>query len=434
LHTSISQLLAHGIAVFEDYDCETVGDPQTAVRNLGELVIFLQVAICRYGLSDHPLTIGTRTLSVKALRATSFVHRPDTFTSEQKSTFTTWYKTLFDKNSEGIEDGVLRSTRPRALLELAATLCISGIVACANRRIDQEVLNNGLSYLLDPLLNWTLLGAVHALVRELRITRFVYPYHLAAIRTLVLSESFPRPLLPLVGPGILRLLSEPGIQQYIPKNTVVNALRLKAKQAVGLPPEGPAPTLRMPTLWSDQPLRAIREAFNALGSSRPPVLDVPHCLSFTSATKFLHIFWQQLSLAPGMGVGVDVARELAVHVLATPYTPRVPPLLPIFLHTVFPTILDTIDQQPASSQSMSSELLTGLVSSAIMAALHLERSLALVSGEQHSPLGEPSASMARSLAVDLRQRKQSASSRLVAHRLTSSKTFVSCFPVFKTEV
>lgn len=51
LHLPLPDLLARGLAVFEDYDCETVGDPQTAVRSLGELVTFLQVAICRYGVS-----------------------------------------------------------------------------------------------------------------------------------------------------------------------------------------------------------------------------------------------------------------------------------------------------------------------------------------------------------------------------------------------
>ena len=44
--------------------------------------------------------------------------------------------------------------------------------AAAERKLDLDVLNNGISYFLGPLLGWTLPGIVVALVRHIRITRW----------------------------------------------------------------------------------------------------------------------------------------------------------------------------------------------------------------------------------------------------------------------
>jgi mediator of RNA polymerase II transcription subunit 5 len=42
------------------------------------------------------------------LRRTDAILVPPTLTPEEARAFKTWFKALFDKNSEGIEDGVLR--------------------------------------------------------------------------------------------------------------------------------------------------------------------------------------------------------------------------------------------------------------------------------------------------------------------------------------
>ena len=177
--------------------------------------------------------------------------------------------------------------------------------------------------------------------------------------------------------------------------------------------------------WTDQPLNAIRDALTALGAGRPPSLDVSRCLLFLSPIKFLNLFWTQLQMQ--MGVDMDGARALAVHVLSHAR----PPLLPVFLRAVFPALLDTADTSPGS---VSAELLASTVATAIMHALQLERAMAALGGDQRPPLGEPSPSMARALANDLRHRKASASAKTVAQRLASSATFVGSFPVFKTEI
>jgi mediator of RNA polymerase II transcription subunit 5 len=131
----------------------------------------------------------------------------------------------------------------------------------------------------------------------------------------------------------------------------------------------------------------------------------------------------------------DAAKRLAVFVLATPRASPTPPLLPIFLHNVLPSLIDKFDN-PNLGQAMTGdlELLIAIISSSLMAALQLERALYTTSGEQVFPLGSSSSAMASRLALDLRHRKSSSKGKLIAQRLTSSQTFVTSFPVFKTEI
>jgi mediator of RNA polymerase II transcription subunit 5 len=62
-----------------------------------------------------------------------------------------------------------RSTKPKVLCRIAAVLFSQAISACSVQKIDMDVLNNGVSYFLGPLLNWTLVGVVKALVREIQM-------------------------------------------------------------------------------------------------------------------------------------------------------------------------------------------------------------------------------------------------------------------------
>jgi hypothetical protein len=63
------------------------------------------------------------------------------------------------------------STRPKTLLSVAATVFLSAVRGAAERKLDPDVLGNGISYFSRPLLSWTLPGIVLALVREIRLTR-----------------------------------------------------------------------------------------------------------------------------------------------------------------------------------------------------------------------------------------------------------------------
>ncbi len=187
--------------------------------------------------------------------------------------------------------------------------------------------------------------------------------------------------------------------------------------------------------WADQSRRAVEDALVLLRSGKPPFLNVAACLVEIPATEFLHTFWLQLNVATKTDAIADAAKRLAVFVLATPRASPTPPLLPIFLHNVLPSLIDKFDNPnlgPAMTGDL--ELLIAIASSSLMAALQLERALYTVNGEQVFPLGSSSSAMASRLALDLRHRKSSSKGKLIAQRLTSSQTFVANFPVFKTEI
>ncbi|KAH8988871.1 hypothetical protein EDB92DRAFT_2089586 [Lactarius akahatsu] len=433
LHVELSALVSGALAVVEEYDFEVVGDPQSAVGNLGDIVLFVQLATARFKISDT-LKHKNRPLDMSYLRKTDAILNSPVPTADETRALKTWFKALFDKNSEGIEDGVLRSTRPKTLLAVAATVFLTAVRVAAERKLDQDVLGNGISYFLGPLLAWTLPGIVLALVREIRLTKFQSPQHLNVLRTLVLSPQLPRPVLSLCGLSVVRLLSE---GRGVSHPFDLTALRIEVTKAMGITVAGLASpshcTTRTdpPSLHcTDQPRRAIQNTLALIQSGKAPSLNVAACLVETSATDFLQTLWLELNLSIKAGMTIDAVKPLAVFILATPRGTLSPPLLPVFLHNVVPSLIDKSDNPMTGDL----ELLIAIVSSSLMAALQLERTLYTTSGQQIYPLGSSSSSMARRLAVDLRYRKGSPKGGLVAQRLTSSQTFVTSFPVFKTEI
>lgn len=59
------------------------------------------------------------------------------------------------------------TTKPKTLLKLAATLINTAFRFHFDRKIDLEVLNNGISYFTGDLLNWTLVGVIKSLLQEI---------------------------------------------------------------------------------------------------------------------------------------------------------------------------------------------------------------------------------------------------------------------------
>jgi len=204
-------------------------------------------------------------------------------------------------------------------------------------------------------------------------------------------------------------------------------------------PKPKEPILNSPSSpsWADQSRRAVQDALVLLQSGKPPFLNVAACLVETPAIEFLQTFWLALNMPIKTDATADAAKRLAVFVLATPRASPTPPLLPIFLHNLLPSLIDKFDN-PNLGQAMTGdlELLIAIISSSLMAALQLERALLYTAsgGEQVSMLGSSSSAMASRLALGLRHRKSSSKGKLIAQRLTSSQNFVANFPVFKTEI
>lgn len=129
---------------------------------------------------------------------------------------------------------------------------------------------------------------------------------------------------------------------------------------------------------------------------------------------------------------MEICKRLATFVLAVPrQLSSAPPLLPIFMYNVLPSLIATIDQQQATEKSMNTQLLVTIISSTLTAALHIEWAVQTVCEEQRFVLGQPSAAVARRLATDLRAQKTSSStSATILQRLGSCPVFVTNFPIF----
>ena len=266
----------------------------------------------------------------------------------------------------------------------------------------------------------------------------------------MLSPNLPRPVLTLCGPSVVKLLSE---WRGGTKSFDVPALRQEVIKVTGIPVPGsvlftlsiPSETPHLPELeepilnnsptWADQSRRAVQDALVLLQSGKPPFLNVAACLVETPAIEFLQTFWLAINMPIKTDAIADAAKRLAVFILATPRASPTPPLLPIFLHNLLPSLIDKFDN-PNLGQAMTGdlELLVAIISSSLMAALQLERALYTASGEQVFTFGSSSSAMASRLALGLRHRKSSSKGKLIAQRLTSSQTFVANFPVFKTEI
>ncbi|OCB85645.1 hypothetical protein A7U60_g7295 [Sanghuangporus baumii] len=447
LHIRIDGILVPILAFVDDFDCESVGDPQTALEYLGNVVLFVQATLVKYQLSSRVFSLGDRVLPVDYLLSTSTVFRMSSLNPEDVSAVKAWSKALFDTSSEGIEDNILRTTKPKMLMKITATLICQACNACADRRMEGEMLKNGISYFNGPLLNWTLVGGIKALLRDILEKDFNAPVHLEALHTLVESSSCPRTVLSLTGHGILAMVSDPKASLFeskVPNSSFKTAtLRSIASKALGLPdavePDSSdrnLDSLSVPTAhWLDQPRNAIRDFFNSARANKAPAFDAGRCVVVLSPTRFLRLLWDELETATRMGE-LELSKRLAVYVLLAPPAAvgagagRTPPLLSIFLSSVLHGLLSRLDLRVHGEQTFGIELLVAVITSSLTGLLHLEWALRALGAESQAQryAYQSSVTVARRLATDLK-RSRSGSAGIILQRLSSSPSFVANFPM-----
>lgn len=251
---------------------------------------------------------------------------------------------------------------------------------------------------------------------------------------------------------MLRIIPHPKPPGQHPDPIDFGAIRRIAYKALNVPEEGeksfPAqypnvilttsPT-EAPTTLSlpvhndiDQSRRVIRDALVASRAGKAPSIDVDRCLLFSPPTKFLSSMWSELVTASTMG-DIETPRRIATFILSTPRSPRSPPLLPVFLHVILPSVMTSLDNTAPPEQTMVTELIVATISSALTLALHIEWALLSVCNEQRYVLGHSTAGMARRLGGDLR-RGNSSTTKIIFQRLSSSQSFMTNFPTFIAEL
>ncbi|KAJ7361657.1 hypothetical protein DFH08DRAFT_1074600 [Mycena albidolilacea] len=428
LHSKISDLIFHALLFLQQSDCETVGDPQSAVSHIGDVVLFVQSTLTRFHLETDVFTSGGRSVSSGFLRSTAIVHRLEDLSGENAIAFSAWYKALFDRSSEGIEDTILRSTQPKILLRIAASL-FSHAIKDAN--IDEEVLSNGISYFTGSLLRWTLVGVVQALIQEIQLKGFSSaPKHFSVLQTLLLSSECPRAVQCLCGQGLQALLLDKRIQN-VTNFDVVSMHRVLA-YASGTPnAQSPPASLASQLPGQSQPRQAIRDAITKARGSKAPILDVDRSIKTCGPEKFLRMLWLELLATANLGEP-DICTRIATFALTIPRPLGSPPLLAMFLHVLLPGLLSTIDNRQVGDQTVAVDLLGQIVSSILTISLYLDLAFTEVS---RPVLGQSSIVIARRVAVDLRLRAKNHShaSKMILQRLSASQSFVANFPVFKAD-
>ncbi|PFH54543.1 hypothetical protein AMATHDRAFT_135078 [Amanita thiersii Skay4041] len=430
LHVRISDIVFHALVLLDEYDCETVGDPQTAISHLGDIVLFVQYLIARFRLANEEFSSMNerRVISAGFLKRTDYVHPVSSFSGEELVAYNAWYKALFDSSSEGIEDSILRVTKPKTLLRISATLFLQAVRASSSQKIDSEVLNNGVSYFTGPILNWTLLGVVRALLSDIQRRRFPVTPHLEMLQTLLLSPNCPQLVIRLCAHQVLHLISHNNWLSSEASTFNAELVKRAVMEVIGQKNEvSPSPNTLAAHL--DQPRAIIRNALAMARSSKGPAIDVERCLNIIPPSKFLEVLWSEAVEAASVGES-ESCRRITTFILTMPRCATTPPLLPIFVHLLIPVLITRIDKLPSSEQTTSTELLISIISSTLTAALHLEWAVQTVSSEHRTLLGQTSAAMARRLAADLRGHKSNQVGSAIMQRLAASQTFVANFPVF----
>ncbi|KAF9531998.1 mediator complex subunit Med5-domain-containing protein [Crepidotus variabilis] len=449
LHERIYDLIFLSLQFLEEYDCETVGDPQTAVSHLGDVVLFVQYALVKFKFENHEFTKNDRTVSSAWFSNVEISMRAHGRTAEDMAMFHTWFKALFNTDGEGIEDNILRATKPKVLLRISMPLVSQAITAATVHKFDREVLMNGISYFTGPLLNWVLVGVIKALFREMQQRQYATPVHYEIIQTLILAQSCPRSVIALVSPQITVLAAEKKKHPPTPNTFNTTAVRQKVLDAIGLKGTNSDAMFAQNSggqLWHQQVQEAIQTAFSTARSQKAPFLDLKRCLNMVSPMRFLQILWAEIQAAANLGE-LEACRRIATFALSMPLeqssTVHHYPLVPIFLHVVLPSIIASIDrQQPPEEQSLRVNLLVAIIASVLNAAKNLERAVLSVSGPDQQQnaqrlipvLGQTSDGMARRLVVDLRCNRVSEVCKMILQRLVTSQAFIANFPVFKTEL
>ncbi|CUA74215.1 E3 ubiquitin-protein ligase HERC2 [Rhizoctonia solani] len=278
-----TELVAAGLAFLEDWEGAGVGDPQSALGQYGDVLLLLQLLVTRYELKSGTLKHGDRVLDASYLTSSWAVYHLSDLNDSERTLINDWVKAVFDPNS-GIDDNILRSTNPRVLLKLSATLFTEAIRKCAAEPegAGMEILRNGVSYFEGPLLNWTLRGVIWALANEAERHGHAAQTHLDILQLLVLANGCPAPVIEMTRHRVLRLLAS----RYIPKaNIDVNAM-LRVLHPSNAGPGSTSTTL---PLFASSYLNLALQASIA----GTPIPNPARILSFTSPLELLRAPVQQ---------------------------------------------------------------------------------------------------------------------------------------------
>jgi len=283
--------------------------------------------------------------------------------------FAAWVNTIFDRSSEGIEEHLLRATKPAALFEFAPALVSYAITAMHTRMLDHDSSRGGLSYFQGTLLNWTLVPVINGLVAEIMRLGFLAPLHFEALRCLLPSGDLGllRPVIRCCGPNLQRLLTD---SRREPMKARFKFDDSRIQDAFGTLFPLRQAGVNKPQ-WAELPRKAIRRALSITIEGGSTCLDVIAGLLALGPVKYLDLLWTELSAMAALGE-IIIPREVGIFVLTALLPPPHPPLLPLFLSHTVPLYFGVHCHQRAPDIN-SITLLANLVATSLLTLLHYER-------------------------------------------------------------
>ncbi|QRV76224.1 mediator complex subunit Med5 [Ceratobasidium sp. AG-Ba] len=308
-----SELVAAGLAFLEDFDYAGVGDPQSAMGQYGDVLLLVQLLIARYELRNGMFKHGERSLDASYLTSSWAVYNLVDLGDSERILVNDWVKAAFDSGSVGIDDTILRSTSPRVLLKLCATLFAEAIRKCAAEpeAAGKEILRNGASYFEGPLLSWTLRGVIWALANEAERHGHAAQTHLEILQLLVLAPGCPPPVLEMTRHRVLRLLASP----HVPKASIdVNAMMRVLQPFSTTGSTGASASVLHPASYLNLALQNMSGSIGMSGSVPIPIPNPARVLPYATPLALLR--------APVHQVTDSVAHRNVLIALLTLSRPR----------------------------------------------------------------------------------------------------------------
>ncbi|GAA5990772.1 hypothetical protein JCM11641_002033 [Rhodosporidiobolus odoratus] len=209
LHIQPRQILAPLRRVIDDFDpAQSDFSEENSTERYGTLVVFVQLVVARFGL-DANLAYHLGSASsflVGWLPSSAATYPLSILSDEERTAVSGWIAALF---GEGISDDLMHATDPRMLLRVAPTILKQSLMACQAGVVDFDILRDALSYFLQELLRFTLPGVLTWLIEEIARTPPSTHHNnmLDILQVFIFSDQLPSPVLELIAPHLVSLLS-----------------------------------------------------------------------------------------------------------------------------------------------------------------------------------------------------------------------------------
>ncbi|GAA6058794.1 hypothetical protein JCM10212_001910 [Sporobolomyces blumeae] len=275
------------------------------IERFGSLVLFVQLVVYRFKLSDDlSYHLGSsHSFLASWIPTSSAAHALPALDEDSRAAVGGFIGALF---GDGISDDLMHATNPRTLLRVAPTILKQSLVACQSGAVDLDSLKDALSYFLQELLSFTLPGVLAWLISEIERTP-PCPEQAAMfdiLQVILFADSLPRHVLELVALDLANLVS--GSSSVVPPPFDVRRVK---KLIVGSLPQYP-PSLASsmvsgvrPT-WAAQLQSSLTRLIDSsnLDSTRDAACvqqALSHLLAYGDSSKVARLLLSQLlGLAP----------------------------------------------------------------------------------------------------------------------------------------